>query len=66
MCKRSEMETRKGVRDSRNTLNDLTGREWIIFLNSIELIEGEPDLLTGERLNELPEEQWAAHQAPHH
>ncbi len=64
MCKQSEKETPKGVQDSRNRLNDLTGREWVYFLNSIELNEGEPDLLTGERFNDLSEEQWAAHQAP--
>ena len=50
--------------DPRNTLNDLTGREWVYSLNSIELIEGEPLLLTGDKLNDLSEKQWAAHQSP--
>ena len=64
MSKQSEKKTETGKRDVRNTLNDFTGREWVYFLNSIELIEGEPDLMTGEALNELSEEQWAAHQDP--
>ena len=64
MSKQREQETQTGKRDARNTLNDFTGREWVHFLNSIELIEGEPDLMTGEALNELSEEQWTAHQVP--
>ena len=64
MSNRSEMKTSEGKRDSRNTLNDLTGREWVYFLNSVELNEGEPNLLPDEQLNDLSEEQWAAHQAP--
>lgn len=64
MSNRSETEKPKGTRDTRNRLNDLTGREWVYFLNSIDLIEGEPNLLSGEYLNDLSEEQWAANQAP--
>ena len=64
MSKQSEKKTQKGKRDARNALNDFTGREWVYFLSSIELIEGEPDFMTGEQLNELSAEQWAAHQAP--
>ena len=64
MSKQREQETQTGKRDARNTLNDFTGREWVYFLNSIELIEGDPDLMTGEALNELSEEQWTAHQVP--
>lgn len=50
--------------DSRNTLNDLTGKEWVYFLNSIELIEGEPHLFAGDKLNDLSEEQWTEDQSP--
>ena len=64
MSKQIEKKTQTGTLDARNTLNDLTGREWVYFLNSIELIEGEPHLLTGENLNDLSEEQWAADQSP--
>lgn len=64
MSKQSKKKTETGKRDPRNTLNDFTGREWVYFLNSIELIEGDPDLMTGEALNELSEEQWATHQVP--
>ena len=64
MSKQIEKKTQTGTLDARNTLNDLTGREWVYFLNSIELIEGEPHLLTGEQLNDLSEEQWAADQSP--
>ena len=64
MSKQSEKPTQKGKRDARNTLNELTGSEWVYFLNSIELIAGEPELVTGERLNDLSEEQWAAQQIP--
>ena len=64
MSKPREKEAQTGTLDARNTLNDLTGREWVYFLNSIELIEGEPNLLTGEELNELSEEQWTANQSP--
>ena len=64
MSKQSEKTPHRAKVDSRNTLNDLTGREWVYFLNSIELIEGEPHLLTGENLNDLSEEQWAADQSP--
>ena len=64
MSKPTEKKTQTGTLDARNTLNDLTGREWVYFLNSIELIEGEPNLLTGVELNDLSEEQWAAHQSP--
>ena len=41
MSNRSERKTSEGQRDSRNTLNDLTGKEWVYFLNSVELNEGE-------------------------
>ena len=64
MSKRIEKKTQTGTLDARNTLNDLTGREWVYFLNSIELIEGEPNLLTGVKLNDLSEGQWTAHQGP--
>ena len=64
MSKQIEKKTQTGTMDARNTLNDLTGREWVYFLNSIELIEGGPHLLTGEKLNDLSEEQWAEHQSP--
>ncbi|MCZ6677128.1 MAG: DNA methyltransferase [Candidatus Poribacteria bacterium] len=63
MSKSTETKTENGKRDPRNKLNDLTGKEWIFFLNSIELAEGNPELVTGERLNDLSEEEWAAHQA---
>jgi hypothetical protein len=33
-------------------------------LNSIELTDGEPNLVTSERLNDLSEEEWTAHQIP--
>ena len=42
MSKQIEKKTQTGTLDARNALNDLTGREWVYFLNSIELIEGEP------------------------
>ena len=58
------MKTSDGKRDSRNTLNDLTGKEWVYFLKSVELNEGKPDLLAEERFNGLSEEQWAGHQTP--
>ena len=64
MSKQSENRTQSGKYDSRNKLNDFTGREWVYFLNSIELIDGEPILITGEKLNDLSEQQWAAHQEP--
>lgn len=64
MSKQREKTPYRGEVDSRNTLNDLTGREWVYSLNSIELIEGEPHLLTGEKLNDLSEEQWTANQSP--
>ncbi|MDE0300119.1 MAG: DNA methyltransferase [Candidatus Poribacteria bacterium] len=64
MSKQIEKKTQTGTLDARNTLNDLTGREWVYFLNSIELIEGEPYLLTGDKLNDLSEEQWTADQSP--
>lgn len=64
MSEQIEKKTQTGTLDARNTLNDLTGREWVYFLSSIELIEGEPRLLTGEKLNDLSEEQWAEHQSP--
>ena len=41
MSKQNEEKKQKGKHDPRNTLNDFTGAEWIYFLNSIELIEGE-------------------------
>lgn len=50
--------------DSRNTLNDLTGKEWVYALNSIELTEGDSELLTDEQINDLSLEQWVAHQSP--
>ena len=64
MSKRSEDKIQNGKYDERNKLNDFTGKEWVYFLNSIELIEGEPTLMTGEQLNDLSEQQWAAHQEP--
>lgn len=64
MSKQSKDKTQDGKYDNRNKLNDFTGREWVYFLNSIELIEGEPTLMTGEQLNDLSEQQWAAHQEP--
>ena len=64
MSKASEKNTEKGKRDPRNTLNDFTGAEWVYFLNSIELVEGEPELMTGEQLNDLSESQWIGHQEP--
>ena len=64
MSKQHEKTLNRGEVDSRNTLNDLTGKEWVYFLNSIELIEGEPNLLTGEKLNDMSEEQWTANQSP--
>ena len=64
MSRQIEKTTRTGTLDARNTLNDLTGSEWVYFLNSIELIEGEPHLLTGEKLNDLSEQQWAADHSP--
>ena len=64
MSKPSKKITEKGKRDPRNTLNDFTGAEWIYFLNSIELIEGEPELMTGEQLNDLSESQWVGQQEP--
>ena len=64
MSKQIEKKTQTGTLDARNALNDLTGSEWVYFLNSIELIEGEPHLLTGEKLSDLSEEQWAADQSP--
>lgn len=64
MSKQNE-KLRHGAKvDSRNMLNDLTGREWVYSLNSIELMEGDPRVLSGETLNDLSEEQWAAHQGP--
>lgn len=64
MCKQSEEKICEGKYDERNNLNDFTGSEWVYFLNSIELIEGEPVLMTGEQLNDLSEKQWATHQTP--
>ena len=64
MSKQAEKTPYRGEVDSRNALNDLTGREWVYSLNSIELIEGEPHLLTDEKLNDLSEEQWTADQSP--
>lgn len=64
MSKPNKKNTEKGTRDPRNTLNDFTGSEWIYFLNSIELIEGEPELMTGEQLNDLSESQWVGQQEP--
>ena len=64
MSKQNERKAQTGRLSERNTLNDLTGREWVYALNSVELTEGEPDLLGGEQLNDLSEEQWAAHQSP--
>ena len=64
MSKQSENKTQSGKYDPRNKLNDFTGREWVYFLNSIELIDGEPVLMTGEQLNDLSEQQWTAHQEP--
>lgn len=64
MSKQAEKTPHRGEVDSRNALNDLTGREWVYSLNSIELIEGEPHLLTDEKLNDLSEEQWTADQSP--
>ena len=64
MSKLSDKNTKKGTRDPRNTLNDFTGAQWLYFLNSIELIEGEPELMTGEQLNDLSESQWVGQQEP--
>ena len=64
MSKRSEEKIQKGKYHKRNNLNDFTGKEWVYFLNSIELIEGEPTLMTGAQLNDLSEQQWAVHQEP--
>ena len=64
MSKQSEDKSQDGKYDKRNKLNDFTGSEWVYFLNSIDLIKGEPTLMTGEQLNDLSEQQWAAHQAP--
>lgn len=41
MSKQSEEKIQDGKYDARNKLNDLTGSEWVYFLNSVELIEGE-------------------------
>lgn len=64
MSKQNKKSLHGAKVDPRNTLNDLTGREWVYSLNSIELIEGESHLLTGDKLNDLSEKQWAAHQSP--
>ena len=64
MSKRNSKESQKGKLDPRNKLNDLTGREWIYFLNSVELTGEEQNIVTGERLNDLPEEEWASFLAP--
>ena len=64
MSKPNEKNTKKGKRDPRNTLNDFTGAEWVYFLNSIELVGGKPDLMTGEQLNDLSESQWVRQQEP--
>ena len=64
MSKQNEEKPQKGRYDPRNRLNDFTGAEWIYFLNSIELIEGEPELMTGEQLNNLSELQWVEQQEP--
>ena len=64
MSKRSKKKKEKGKHDPRNMLNDFTGAEWIYFLNSIELIDGEPDLMTGKQLNDLSEAQWVRQQEP--
>lgn len=64
MSKANKTKKEKGKRDPRNTLNDFTGAEWIYFLNSIELIDGEPELMTGEQLNDLSESQWVGQQGP--
>ena len=64
MSKPNEKKTKEGKRDPRNKLNDFTGAEWVYFLNSIELIEEEPELMTGEQLNDLSESQWVRQQEP--
>lgn len=64
MSKQKENDTNKGKRDKRNCLNELTGREWVYFLNSVELIEGDPQLMTGDHLNDLCELKWAEQQIP--
>ena len=64
MSKQNEKKAQTGKLSDRNTLNDLTGREWVYALNSIELTDSEPGLLSGEQLNDLSEEQWAEYQSP--
>ncbi len=64
MSKPSKKDSPKGKHDPRNQVNDLTGREWVYFLNSMELEGGEPRIVTGEKLNELSEEEWAKFLAP--
>ena len=64
MSKQIEKKPKTGTLDERNTLNDLTGREWIYFLNSIELIEDDSELLKGKNINDLSMEEWTAHQSP--
>ncbi|MCH8294395.1 DNA adenine methylase [Candidatus Poribacteria bacterium] len=59
----SEVPTKRR-RDPRNKLNDLTGSEWVYFLNSVELEEGELDLMTSSTLNDMSEEEWAEAMAP--
>lgn len=51
----------KKPQDPRNKLNDLSGSEWIYFLNSVEL-EGEEYNLGS--LNDLTETEWALDHAP--
>ena len=62
MSKPKKKNTKEGKLDPRNRLNDFTGAEWVYFLNSIELIEEEPELMTGEQLNDLSESQWVREQ----
>ncbi|RKU05763.1 DNA methylase [Candidatus Poribacteria bacterium] len=58
---KSEEKEPKRRYDPRNPLNDLSGSEWIYFLNSVEL-EGEEHNVG--RLNDLSEEEWAVASAP--
>ena len=64
MSERDSAGKQEGKRDPRNKLNDLTGKEWVYFLNSVELTGGTPDIITRERLNDLTEEEWAEFLAP--
>ena len=66
MSKQNERKAQTARLSERNTLNDLTGREWVYALNSVELTDGDHNLLVGDQVlvGECPRLLVDYHRAP--